>query len=129
MKATSFFRLFALCIAVCFGAAAVPLHAEDLAAVKSRMLQRESSVDALKSAGLVGENNRGFLEARGSLSGDQQKVVSDENSDRGTVYAAIASQVGTSADAVGRSRAAKIAASSRSGVWIQAADGSWAKKP
>jgi uncharacterized protein YdbL (DUF1318 family) len=127
MKATYVFRLLVVCFAAWFGGAAV-VHAEDLNAVKSRMLQREGSVDALKSNGLVGENNRGYLEARGSLSGDQQKTVSDENADRGAVYQAIASQVGTSSDAVGRSRAAKIAASSRPGVWIQGSDGAWAKK-
>jgi len=127
MKATYLFRLLAFCFAAWFGTAVV--HAEDLSAVKSRMLQREGSVDSLKSAGTVGENNRGFLEARGSLTADQQKIVSDENADRGAVYAAIAAQVGTSSDAVGRSRAAKIAAGSRSGVWIQSADGAWAKKP
>ena len=91
------------------------------------MTQRLSSVDALKSKGAIGENNRGFLEVRDG-GGDAASVVSAENSDREAVYAAIAKQTGASAETVGKERAKRIAASSAAGVWVQKEDGTWAKK-
>lgn len=106
---------------------ALALHAQDLGAVKSRMSQRLNQLDALKRDGAIGENNRGFVEVRGG-SGDAASVVTAENSDRETVYAAIAKQSGTSAEAVGKARARKIAGESASGVWVQNDAGQWAKK-
>jgi uncharacterized protein YdbL (DUF1318 family) len=103
------------------------VQAQDLNAVKARIKARLSTLDSLKASGAVGENNRGFVEVRGG-GGDASSVVSAENSDRETVYAAIAQKTGSTADAVGRARARKIAAESASGVWVQGEDGSWAKK-
>ena len=103
------------------------LRAEDLATVKARISQRLSSLDQLKASGAVGENNRGFTEVRGG-GGDASRVVAAENNDRVVVYAAIAKQAGSSADAVGRARARQIAGGSASGVWLQHDDGSWYKK-
>lgn len=126
MKPTLFFRFLFLAVAMVLGAAVV--HAQNLGAIKARMEQRISAIDALKDRGLVGENNQGFLEPRGSLTPGDQKVVSDENADRRAVYAAIAAQTGASADDVGHRRAEQIAGASKAGVWIQAADGSWSQK-
>jgi hypothetical protein len=107
---------------------ATNLRAADLGAVKQRMAQRLSAVDALRDRGAVGENNRGFLEARGALSGAESQTVADENSDRGAVYAALAQQTGSSADLVGRARAKQIAQGSKPGVWLQRESGDWYKK-
>ena len=98
--------------------AAPSLRAQDLGAVKARIAQRLPEIDGLKAKGAVGENNRGFVEARGGDAG-AASVVSAENSDREAVYAAIAKQQGASADQVGRTRAKKIAAGSAPGVWVQ----------
>jgi uncharacterized protein YdbL (DUF1318 family) len=102
-------------------------RAEDLGAVKARMSQRLSKLDAFKTQGAVGENNHGMLELRGGgpEAGD---VVAGENHDREIVYAAIAQQTGSSADAVGRARAKQIAAGSAAGVWLQRDTGEWYKK-
>lgn len=126
MKASSFLRIAFVAFALAFGTATF-VQAQD-PALKARMAQRQGSVDALKDAGKVGENNRGLLEPRGALSADESKTVSDENADRTAVYAAIAAQAGTSADQVGRARAQKIAEVSKAGIWLQGADGSWKKK-
>ena len=104
------------------------LRAQDLGAVKQRMAQRLPTVDALKDHGAVGENNRGFLEARATLSGDDNGTISAENSDRAVVYGALAQQTGSTADQVGRARAKKIAETSRPGVWLQDESGRWFKK-
>ena len=127
MKTLWIRSLFAVA-AFAFAAAATNVFAEDLGAVKQRMAQRLASVDALKDRGAVGENNRGYLEARGALSGGESQTVSAENADRGTVYAALAHQTGSSPDLVGRSRAKQIAQNSKLGVWLQDEGGRWYRK-
>jgi uncharacterized protein len=120
-------RLFLLGTALAISGAVQPARAQDLGSVKARMSQRLSQVDTLKSNGAVGENNRGLLEVRRG-GGDAASVVSAENADRETVYAALAKQTGSSADQVGRARAKQIAAASAAGVWLQREDGGWYKK-
>jgi uncharacterized protein YdbL (DUF1318 family) len=120
------FRILFLIAASFIGSTLV--RAENLGAVKARIEQRLASVDALKDRGLIGENNRGFVEARGTVSAAEQRLVADENADRQAVYAAIAAKSNESADAVGRARAHKIAATARPGHWIQDAGGVWKKK-
>lgn len=121
LRLLSFVALFAL------GLPATVAHAQDLGAVKARMAQRLPQLDQLKAKGAIGENNRGLVEARGADAA-AGPVISSENSDRETVYAALAKQTGSSADQVGRARAKQIAASSAAGVWVQKEDGSWHKK-
>ena len=104
------------------------LEAQNLGAVKQRMAQRLSQVDALKDRGAVGENNRGYLEARAALAGAENGTVTAENADRAEVYGVLAQQTGTSSDQVGRARAKKIAENSKSGVWLQDESGRWYKK-
>lgn len=121
---TIFFRrvffLFALCLISL-------VRAEDVSAVKARIVQRLPQIDALKAQGAVGENNRGFLEVRGG-SADAGAVVSAENKDREAVYATVAKQTGISADQVGRKRAASLAQNSSPGVWVQDEAGNWKRK-
>jgi len=61
-------RTFLALAALALAGGTVTAHAQDMNAVRQRMEQRLSSLDALKDKGLVGENNRGYLEARGALS-------------------------------------------------------------
>jgi hypothetical protein len=103
------------------------VRAEDVGVVKARMEQRLAQVDALKEKGTVGENNRGLLENRGG-GGDAVAVVAAENKDREKIYAAVAQKTGSTADQVGRKRAARIAQNSRPGVWLQDEAGIWKKK-
>ena len=126
MRPTILFRILFLVVSLGLGAAIV--HAEDRAAIKARMEQRLGAIDAMKEKQLVGENNRGYLEARASLKPDQQKIVSDENSDRAEIYGMIAAKNGSTTDAVGRLRASKIAATSKVGVWVQTPQGEWEQK-
>src|SRR5690606_24731977 len=88
MNHWKFLRSLMFAAAVVFGAVAA--RAEDLGAVKARMEQRIAAVDALKSRGVAGENNRGFLEARAGATAEDQKIISDDNSDRLAVYKALA---------------------------------------
>ena len=109
------------------GAAPVALGAQDLGAVKARMAQRLSELDAAKAKGFLGENNQGFVEVRGNDAA-AGAVLAAENQDRGEVYAAIAKQTGSTSELVGRARAKQIAAGSVAGVWLQREDGTWYKK-
>jgi uncharacterized protein YdbL (DUF1318 family) len=123
----SFSRLLSIIAVLLIGFPAIVVHAQDLGAVKARIAQRLPKIDELKAKGAVGENNRGFVEVRGG-SAEAGPVVSAENADRETVYAAIAKQTGASAEQVGHSRAKQIAGNSASGVWVQREDGTWYQK-
>ena len=102
--------------------------AENAADIRRRMEQRLPAIDRLKSAETVGENNRGYLEVRGSGGAEATTVVAEENRDRETVYALIAKETGAHTETVGKARARQIAANSRPGVWVQDAGGAWKKK-
>jgi hypothetical protein len=119
---------FLTIVVLAAGVAGPRALAADLGPVKQRMAQRLASIDALKDRGAVGENNRGYLEARGALSGGDDKVMAAENADRSSVYEALAQQTGSSADQVGRARAKHIAQNSRPGVWLQDESGRWYRK-
>jgi uncharacterized protein YdbL (DUF1318 family) len=95
--------------------------------IKKRMIDRLPIIQDLKARGIVGENNLGFLE----FIGDQKEkadVVKAENRDRKSVYDAIAKKQGTTAEVVGKHRAAQIAAKARAGQRLQDANGKWYKK-
>ena len=121
---TIFVRYIFLLALLCIGSV---VRAEDIGAVKARMEQRLPQIQALKAQGVLGENNRGYLEVRGGA-GDAGAVVAAENQDRTVVYAEIAKKTNASADQVGRARALKIAQRSRSGEWVQDEGGGWKKK-
>ncbi|MGH7945047.1 MAG: YdbL family protein [Opitutaceae bacterium] len=127
MKSVRFFRSTLLCVAMLSGSLVVHA-AENLGAVKARMEQRIAPLNVLKDRGVAGENNQGFLEVRGGATGDDQRVIGEENADRRTVYAAIAAQTGATPDAVGRQRAQQIAEIARRGHWIQDSSGAWRQK-
>jgi hypothetical protein len=91
------------------------------------MLARLPEIKALKDKGLIGENNKGFLEFVGQQQ-EKPKVVAAENQDRQMVYKAIAKQQGTTVDLVGKHRAIQIANKARPGEWLQDADGKWYQK-
>jgi uncharacterized protein YdbL (DUF1318 family) len=81
----------------------------------------------LKTRGVVGENNQGFL-AFIQGKNEKQDVVSAENNDRKTVYKAIAKKQGTSVKLVGQRRAKQLAQRAKPGEWIQNPDGKWYQK-
>ena len=96
------------------------------ASIKERMAGRIPAITSLKDSGVVGENNKGYLEFRAAKK--SEKIVQDENKDRGVVYKAIAKKQGVSSDLVGKRRAKMIAQKGKAGQWFQKIDGSWYKK-
>lgn len=97
------------------------------ASIKERMASRIPTINTLKDQGVIGENNKGFLEFRKNSTSHQQ-LVADENKDRGTVYKAIAKQQGASPKVVGQRRAKMIVEAGKTGHLFQKNDGSWYEK-
>ena len=97
------------------------------ASIKDRMLERIPAINALKDKGVIGENNRGYLEYR-SADKPEQQLVNNENSDRKAVYQSIAQQQKVDAVLVGQRRAKQIADIGQKGHWFQKPDGTWYQK-
>ncbi|MBL0715999.1 MAG: YdbL family protein [Desulfosarcina sp.] len=95
--------------------------------VKDRMAARNPQIVQLKGKGLVGENNQGYLELRGSDRADAA-LVKAENKDRRLVYKAIAKKTGGTAEQVGRQVAAKRVSKAGRGEWLQKPGGEWYRK-
>ena len=123
MKQRTLTRILAF-LMIGFWVLGVSAFADD---IKARMKNRLPVIKELKSQGIVGEDNAGFLQFVGDkkVSAD---VVAAENKDRLTVYKAIAKQQGTTAELVGKRRALQIAKRAESGEWVQDAGGSWIQK-
>ena len=116
MNKKLFLRLFAVLFLLSFS---VDAYAQDL---KAGFLARKPSIDSLKDRGIIGENNRGFLEFVGG-SREGANVVQAENAARGQVYSQIAARTGSSPDQVGRQRALQIINRARPGNILQDASG------
>lgn len=95
--------------------------------ISVRMKQRQPIIEKLKDAGVVGENNLGYLQVRDN-SADTKNVVDAENNDRRQVYTAIGAKNGTNAELVGKRRAIKIAAIAQKDQWLQNERGEWYQK-
>ncbi len=95
--------------------------------IKQRMLERLPDIIALKKDGVVGENNKGFLQFMGENRA-KQDVVEAENADREQVYQIIAKQQGTTVESVGSRRALRIAETAQPGEWLQDPGGKWYQK-
>ena len=95
--------------------------------IKSRMKDRLPKIIELKAAGIIGEDNQGYLAFVGDRR-QEQALIDAENSDRQRVYTAIAEQQGTTAERVGQRRALQIAEKAQPGEWLQEASGKWYQK-
>lgn len=95
--------------------------------IKERMQERLPSIVELKKAGVVGENNLGYLEFVGADKKGED-IVTAENDDRKKVYEAIAKQSETTVELVGQRRAKQIAEKADPGEWIKDDTGKWYQK-
>ena len=99
---------------------------------------RLSDLNGYKSQGVIGENNKGLVEARDleSISdlrerAEVQKLVRAENADREQLYKEIAAVKNielSQLDKIRQTYAETLRANARPGDWIQAPDGAWKKK-
>lgn len=98
--------------------------AQDL---KTQMKERLPVIRELKLKGIIGENNKGYLEFIGKTR-EKENVINAENEDRKEVYAVIAQKQNVSLEMVGQRRALQIAENAVPGDWLQRSDGQWYKK-
>ena len=94
---------------------------------KSRMKKRLPIIIELKAKGIVGEDNRGYLQFVGTKR-EKEDVVTAENNDRKSVYSAIAEKQGATVDFVGKRRAKQIVEKAKKGEFLQDESGKWYKK-
>jgi uncharacterized protein YdbL (DUF1318 family) len=96
--------------------------------IKARMQERLPTIVQMKSDGIVGENNKGYLEFVPGAAKKNESMIAAENSDRKSVYSAIAIQQKTTPELVGERRAIQISEKSAPGEWLQDQAGKWYKK-
>jgi uncharacterized protein YdbL (DUF1318 family) len=101
--------------------------------IKARMKDRLPTIVQMKADGIIGENNKGYLEFVPGAAQKMQDVIADENKDRQMVYSAIAKQQSkpnepVTTEVVGKIRAVQIAEKAASGEWVQDGSGKWYKK-
>jgi hypothetical protein len=96
-------------------------------AVKDRMIQRLPAIADLKTKGIIGEDNRGYL---GYVTGNRvmEDVIAAENADRKTIYEIFAKQQNTSLDVVEAVQGARKAEKANPGEFYQNREGQWVKK-
>ena len=119
-----------LSLTVAVFAMLMPIFTTNLNAegIKERLARRLPIINKMKAAGLIGENNQGYLAVKGTVSPSQQKVINEENADRKKIYAMLAKKTGQSVDVIGRRRAIAIAQKTKKGYWLQKEDGTWYRK-
>ena len=96
--------------------------------IKARMQERLPTIVQMKSEGMIGENNKGYLEFVPGAAKKNEGAITAENSDRKAVYSAIAGQQKTTPELVGERRAIQIAEKAAPGEWLQDKSGKWYKK-
>ncbi len=101
--------------------------ARSLNDIKQSMIDRAPTIKQLKSQGIVGENNSGYLEFVGSAK-PQADVVAQENTDRKAIYSYFARQQNTTLAVVESVQAKRKAKQADPGEYVQNPDGSWAKR-
>ena len=96
--------------------------------IKARMQERLPKIVQMKTAGVIGENNMGYLEFVPGTARKEADLIAAENNDRKSVYSAIAKQQGTTEQLVGERRAIQIGEKASTGEWLQDTSGKWYKK-
>jgi uncharacterized protein YdbL (DUF1318 family) len=95
--------------------------------IKERFKERLPQIIELKNEGIIGENNRGYLEFVGAKK-KKENLIRAENRDRQLVYETIAKKENTSAEKVGKRRAIQLRGLASPGHWLQDENGNWYKK-
>lgn len=99
---------------------------------------RVAEINKYKASGVLGENNKGLLEARAldtlpdlKARAEVQRLVKAENTDRDQLYREIAAAKGvdpSQLDKVRETYAVTLRENAKAGEWIQMPDGAWKQK-
>jgi len=118
-----------LAVLVAFFSVAPVARAESdaMKELQKHFQERLPAVQKLKAAGLIGETNLGYLDARETVDADAQKLIKDENADRYHLFQMIADQEGVKVDKVAERAARRNFQKAKSGEYLKTEDG-WKKK-
>lgn len=111
-----------------FSLFAISLTGNEGDVIMRRMRDRLIKIEELKLTGLVGEDNRGYLQARSLLSDVQKGIIENENVDRRKIYFFIGIKSDLKVDQVESYRASQIAVRSVDGIWLQGQEDTWYQK-
>jgi len=92
-----------------------------------RMDNRAPEIIDLKAKGIIGENNKGYIEFVGDAR-EKQALVDAENADRKLVFSEIAKKNSVSIEEVGSQYARKRTENAGAGEWLQNESGEWYQK-
>ena len=95
--------------------------------IKNRMKQRLPAIAALKTKGIIGENNRGYLGFVTSTIAQKSMIVA-ENQDRKMVYTYFAKKQNTTLTVVETVQAERKAQKTGKGKFYQNSGGVWVQK-
>jgi len=95
--------------------------------IKQRMKKRLPAIAALKTKGIIGENNRGYLGFVTKVRA-KEDVIAAENKDRKKIYTYFAKQQETTLDFVEKIQAKRKADRVHPGEFFQKPNGTWVKK-
>jgi uncharacterized protein len=93
----------------------------------TRMSDRRGVIEQLKAEGLVGENNKGYLEFVGSTKKNED-LVAAQNADRKVGYQLVADKQGVAVEQISAVRASYYAKKAEKGEWYQDSSGKWIQK-
>ena len=121
--------IFATLLALTFAASQPAMAADRKAELRDRFKQRFPQVAALKSSGKIGETSTGTIEAvQGDLDAKQQKLLSEENTDRSELYQIFAKDNGTTPEKVATIEGQRRIKELHPGEYYKD-DKGWHKKP
>ncbi len=124
---SNFFAIVLLILLSGICPATTVIFADDIQTIKVQMEKRLPLIVELKSKGIIGENNTGYLQYV-QANRENEEVVNAENEDRKKVYAIIAKKEGANIGQVGSRRALQIAKKALKGDWLQDQNGKWYQK-
>lgn len=95
--------------------------------IKDRMIKRLPVIADLKTKGIIGEDNRGYL---GFVTGNRamEDVIAAENADRKAVYEIFAKQQNTGLEVVETVQGARKVEKANPGEFYQNREEQWVKK-
>ncbi|MFH2059703.1 MAG: YdbL family protein [Pseudomonadota bacterium] len=95
--------------------------------VKQSLKARNALIQQLKTSGVVGETNKGYLAFVGSSNG-QDDVIAAENKDRMELHTIVAGMQNISISQVEQNMGLLLAKRANPGEYFQNASGAWQKK-
>lgn len=113
---------FFICLLLC-----LVTVGQDIDTLKRNIEKRMPAIIEYKYKGIIGENNKGFLELL-KADPNAEAIVKADNADRVIIFNKIAEAEHTTAELVGKQRIKQISKTTSFGFWLQDDNGKWYQK-